>query len=1025
MATNVGTLLIDVRYNTGDLGRRLGQDLGAAGDKAGKNLDASLAGRLKSLGTTLGNVGRQMTVGLTLPLVAFGRQATQSFLGFDKAMTQINALVGVNRATTNVWRDDVRSVGTQYGIMATDAAQALYFITSSGVAAADAMGVLEVAAKASAVGLGTIQTTSDVVTSAINAYGKESMSAAKAADILTVAVREGKGEADKLGGALSAVIPIASAVDVSFGEVAGAMSAMTLSGTTADEAATQLRGILNTLQDMPPIAQRALKAYTGLDYATLRANLSSKGLIPTLKQITDAFKGNEAATAEVFGNVRALTGVYNLFGEKEEQTLSIVRQSVAAQGDLNRAYDITAESAAFKLQQARAQIDAAMVDIGSIVVPVFEKVATGTAYMLNALSSLGPVAGTAVAVFASMVAAAGPLVYMFSSVLRVVGGVGKAYAAVVARLIASSSAGAGAMAGFLTQLQVVFAAIGPAVIAGLATALITLAVLNHELNKYDKEWEKIRAQSTEKTAAETSFESLEARLQAANKGLEETQRNIDAIVERRSSSPGEALLSVFDFGSTAEIKDLENQGKAYQQTADEVGRLLQLSGALASKYGLSKGAALGFVQAQDQANHKVNTAAELFGLYDNALRENDPLVQKTIELSQKQNMTWAGTIAKAKETSDAFFGLVSAEKAATDARQAVVDAEKKVGDARQSSLDATKALARASRQQIDADRRLADSGRKLAEARQAAADAQTALQDALRGPSADEQIDVESARLSLEEARRSAREPGQTSLERRRSALDVRRAEQDLKRAQGAHDERVATARKDVASATEAVADAEGAQEAAQQGVIDAQDAYNEAKRREADSLDAIKEAEKRVDEAKANEVKSTSDLASAQSNLNTMLTTGTTQGQAFITFLEGLKALNPEISDQIDTLIGKYQALQRANPAFTPQTADAGGFSFTPAEIDAMTFGGVAAQSVPGVSAQSVDVPQVTAQGLPLTDGRVIPLDPASLPVKGGDGGVSYGDINVYEVSGKPRQTAYEVRRELRKENYLTGGRL
>lgn len=69
--------------------------------------------------------------------------------------------------------------------------------------------------------------------------------------------------------------------------------------------------------------------------------------------------------------------------------------------------------------------------------------------------------------------------------------------------------------------------------------------------------------------------------------------------------------------------------------------------------------------------------------------------------------------------------------------------------------------------------------------------------------------------------------------------------------------------------------------------------------------------------------------------------------------------------------------------------------------------------------------VPELYAQGgkqylIPLATGQVTPI--TDIPVKGGDG-FNVGDINVYETAG-PRQTAYEVRRELRKESFLSGRR-
>ena len=64
-------------------------------------------------------------------------------------------------------------------------ADAMFFITSAGIDAADAAGVLEASAKAAAVGLGDTATIADLATSAMNAYGKENLSASNARSVRT------------------------------------------------------------------------------------------------------------------------------------------------------------------------------------------------------------------------------------------------------------------------------------------------------------------------------------------------------------------------------------------------------------------------------------------------------------------------------------------------------------------------------------------------------------------------------------------------------------------------------------------------------------------------------------------------------------------------------------------------------------------------------------------------------------------------------------------------------------------------
>jgi hypothetical protein len=219
MPASVGTVWVDVRFNVGDVGRQLQAAIAQASRTAvpgaggpGGDLERGVTSSFARIGAAAAQTGRQMTFAVSAPLALIGKSAVSAFAAFDSEMTKINALVGVSRSQTTGWAEDVKNLSRQYGIAADASAGALYFITSSGIEGSKAIETLEVATKGAAVGLGDVQTVADATTSAMNAYGQENMSAAKAADILTVAVREGKGEADQMAGALSAVIPIASAV---------------------------------------------------------------------------------------------------------------------------------------------------------------------------------------------------------------------------------------------------------------------------------------------------------------------------------------------------------------------------------------------------------------------------------------------------------------------------------------------------------------------------------------------------------------------------------------------------------------------------------------------------------------------------------------------------------------------------------------------------------------------------------------------------------------------------------------------
>ena len=345
-----------------------------AGASQGTAALRGYAASAKSIGQNMVAVGRGMTKYITLPILALGAAAAKLSLDFQKPMTDIEALVGMTAKQVAKVKREILAMAPDVARSPQELAEAYYFIASSGLKGASAMKALRASAIASAAGLGETKVIADAVTSAINAYGEENLSATKAVDILTAAVREGKAEPDQFAGAIGRVIPVAQAMGVSFGEVAGTMAALSLNGTDANEAVTQITAGLSAAIKPTKQGVEALKS-VDMTYADLRKQIADKGLITVFNELSQAFGGNVEQVGKVFGNVRALRGEMTLTGPSAKKYAKIVREVAGASGDAARAAAIALEKPGAKLQRAWVAIQASLIKAGDIIVPVLAKVA--------------------------------------------------------------------------------------------------------------------------------------------------------------------------------------------------------------------------------------------------------------------------------------------------------------------------------------------------------------------------------------------------------------------------------------------------------------------------------------------------------------------------------------------------------------------------------------------------------------------------------------------------------------------------
>jgi len=392
---------------------------------------ATFQSGLKQLGANLGQIGQQMaqvgsrmSMGLTAPLLGIGVAAGKMSMDFRQSMQTIVGLVGKSQEQVDVWAKQLMDIGPQISRGPKELAEALYFVTSAGVATKDALDVVVQSGKAAAAGLGETKVIADLVTSALNAYGAENITAGRATDILVAAVREGKAEAPALAGSIGRVIPIAAQLGIGFDEVAGAMAAMTLVGFDAAESATNLSGIMSALLKPSKQAKDELAAL-GLDMEHLREVAGEQGLLPVLMLLKDSLGDNEEAIAKIFPNVRGLRGMLALVGENADKVATILDKTKNSVGDADKAFQAMAVDTKFQFNQAMAQAQAALITLGDAIMPVLIPILQGLANALRSVAEWfrglpGPIQQVIVVALA-LLAALGPILIILGSLASAVG----------------------------------------------------------------------------------------------------------------------------------------------------------------------------------------------------------------------------------------------------------------------------------------------------------------------------------------------------------------------------------------------------------------------------------------------------------------------------------------------------------------------------------------------------------------------------------------------------------------------------
>lgn len=300
---------------------------------ANDNATAVLKGTAASIGDTSSKLsgisssatasGKALTEGLTVPIVGMAAAAVKMAADFQTSMTRLVTSAGESEANLASVSAGVLQIADQTGTSTTALATAMYTVESGGQHGAAGLEVLKAAAEGAKTENADLATVADAVTSAMTDYH---LSASQAADVtskLVAATGQGKTTFQDLAGAMSAILPKASAAHISLDEILGDLASMTLHGISAEQASQNLADAVSHLQ-APTQAMSKEMAALGLNSTELSQNLGTAGLTGTIQQIATAIQSQmgSQSTAVILNMQNALKGLPQSVQDVSQQVIN-------------------------------------------------------------------------------------------------------------------------------------------------------------------------------------------------------------------------------------------------------------------------------------------------------------------------------------------------------------------------------------------------------------------------------------------------------------------------------------------------------------------------------------------------------------------------------------------------------------------------------------------------------------------------------------------------------------------------------
>lgn len=319
---------------SGKLAEVMGGEAASAGKISGKSLGLALVRTLMKVVAAAG----------------IGKMLQSAFTGgtaFESAMAKVGTIADTAKVPLESLSSQVLQVSGDMHIGANEIAEAAYQAISAGQDTGNAVAFAGQASMLATAGFTSSASAVDILTTALNAYGKGADEAGHVSDVLLTTQNLGKTSVDELAGSMGRVIPLAAAYNVSMENLSSGLAIMTANGIATAEASTYTKAMLNELGDTGSSVGKILKQQTGKSFAELNAD--GKSLGDVLQVLYDSVGGNATKFAGLWSSVEAGTGALSLASSGADKFNGVLQQMQADSGATQTAYDTMTDTMAYKL----------------------------------------------------------------------------------------------------------------------------------------------------------------------------------------------------------------------------------------------------------------------------------------------------------------------------------------------------------------------------------------------------------------------------------------------------------------------------------------------------------------------------------------------------------------------------------------------------------------------------------------------------------------------------------------------------
>jgi TP901 family phage tail tape measure protein len=391
------------------------------------------AGQLINWGKNTQWAGRQLTVGLTVPLAAFGKQAADAFRQADQELVRLTKVygdvAGTSAAELGKVRNDVvqtaKEISSAMGVSFKETIGLAADIAATGKTGDELLGSIKETTRLAVLGEVDRQDAMKATLAIQSAFKQNTEELSQSINFLNAVENQTSTTLNDLVEAIPKAGPVIKGLGGDVQDLALYLTAMREGGINASEGANALKSALASLINPTDVAVGKFQTL-GIDLLGI-VNNNAGNLTGTLMALQGALDNldplqKQQAIEQLFGKFQfaRLNALFENLGKQGSQTLQVLDLMKASSGELadvaGRELSAVTESASGKYRRAIESLKASLAEVGEQFLTINTTLIQVIDKVVQFASNLPKPVKQVLALLGGITAIAGPLI-MITGVL--------------------------------------------------------------------------------------------------------------------------------------------------------------------------------------------------------------------------------------------------------------------------------------------------------------------------------------------------------------------------------------------------------------------------------------------------------------------------------------------------------------------------------------------------------------------------------------------------------------------------------